>query len=430
MSEYINNTARRKESIKAILKQLHAGKTVEEVKEEFAAALAETDAAEITEVEQMLIDEGMPAEEIMRLCDVHVLLFQDSLDRKPRPEGAPGHPIYTFNVENSLVQRALTNLGKSLGELKTAPTTETLEKVRRQVKKLMEFERHYLRKENLVFPYLERYKFPGPSVVMWGIHNEIRTAWKKLAKLVELDLDSIPGQIGTVDELYAFLDEAIRGMVYKEESILFPAALERLKPADWDAIRQQEAEIGYCYVQVQPGTGAVTQTADTQTLPEMDLPVPVPAKTAGTVETPPIPPLESSAVAAVSLNTGALTPDQINLMVQNLPIEITFVDENDEVRFYSMTKERLFPRSAAIIGRKVQKCHPPQSMDRVQRILDDFRSGKRDEAEFWIQMRGMFIHILYYAMRDADGSYRGALEVTQNLNRARSLEGERRLADD
>lgn len=428
MSEYINNTTRRKEQIKEILKQLHAGKSVQEVKEQFAEVLAGTGANEITEVEQMLIDEGLPAEEIMRLCDVHVLLFQDSLEKRSRPEGVPGHPIYTFNVENNLVKRVISNLTKALTALKGSPSPEALEKVRRQVRKLMEYERHYLRKENLLFPYLERYRFPGPSVVMWGIHNEIRANWKKLAKLVEADLASVLNRMGEIEELVSSLDEAIRSMVYKEETILFPASLERLKGEDWDAIRQQEAEIGYCYVQVQPGTGAVSLKAEEQTLPEIEIPAPAspaaPEQPAANPQ-PPQPP-----IGGIPLNTGALTPDQINLIFQNLPVEVTFVDENDEVRFFSLTKERLFPRSAAIIGRKVQNCHPPQSLDRVQRILDDFRAGKRDVAEFWIQMRGMFIHILYYAMRDADGTYRGALEVTQNLNRARSLEGERRLLDE
>ena len=428
MSEYINNTSRRKEQIKEILKQLHAGKSVQDVKEQFADVLAGTGASEITEVEQMLIDEGLPAEEIMRLCDVHVLLFQDSLDKHTRPEGTPGHPIYTFNVENNLVKRVLSNLGKAVAALKEAPSTQALEKVRRQVRKLIEFERHYLRKENLLFPYLERYHFPGPSVVMWGIHNEIRANWKKLAKLVESDLETVLSQMQAVDELIAALDEAIRSMIYKEETILFPASLERLKSEDWEVIRQQEAEIGYCYVQVQPGTGAVALKAEEQPLAEIE--IPVPAKPAAPEQPPAEPQLPQPPAGAIPLHTGALTPDQINLIFQNLPLEVTFVDENDEVRFFSLTKERLFPRSAAIIGRKVQKCHPPQSLDRVQRILDDFRAGKRDVAEFWIQMRGMFIHILYYAMRDADGTYRGALEVTQNLNRARSLEGERRLIDD
>jgi hypothetical protein len=132
----------------------------------------------------------------------------------------------------------------------------------------------------------------------------------------------------------------------------------------------------------------------------------------------------------IPLNIGALSAEQIDLMLTALPVDITFVDENDEVRFFSQTRERIFPRSPAIIGRKVQNCHPPQSVDRVQRILNDFRAGERDVAEFWISMQGMFIHIRYFALRDAAGAYRGTIEVTQNIAPLRALEGERRLLNE
>jgi uncharacterized protein len=130
------------------------------------------------------------------------------------------------------------------------------------------------------------------------------------------------------------------------------------------------------------------------------------------------------------LDTGILTLQQINLMLRNLPVDITFVDEHDTVRYFSQSRERIFERTEAIIGRAVQNCHPPQSVHRVERILNDFRSGKRDAAEFWIQMGPKFVHIRYFAMRDAAGNYRGTIEVTQDLAPLRALEGERRLLDD
>jgi PAS domain S-box-containing protein len=130
------------------------------------------------------------------------------------------------------------------------------------------------------------------------------------------------------------------------------------------------------------------------------------------------------------LSTGDLTLSQINLMLKTLPVDITFVDENDTVRYFSETPERIFKRTPAIIGRKVQNCHPPASVDKVVRIVEDFRAGKRDTAEFWIQMGGKFIHIQYYAMRDEAGNYRGTLEVSQDLTELRKLEGERRLLEE
>jgi DUF438 domain-containing protein len=132
---------------------------------------------------------------------------------------------------------------------------------------------------------------------------------------------------------------------------------------------------------------------------------------------------------ALPLDVGALTLDQINLLLKNLPVDVTFVDENDRVRYFSQSRERIFRRAPAIIGRRVQQCHPPQSVHRVQQIVDDFRSGTRDEAEFWIQMGGRFIHIRYYAVRSPDGEYRGTLEVSQDVTGIRALQGERRLID-
>ena len=129
------------------------------------------------------------------------------------------------------------------------------------------------------------------------------------------------------------------------------------------------------------------------------------------------------------LTTGDLTLSQIDLLLTHLPVDVTFVDENDEVRYYSETPERIFKRAPAIIGRKVEKCHPPASVDKVVEIVEAFKSGERDSAEFWIQMGGKFIHIRYFAMRDTEGKYRGTLEVSQDVTDIRKLEGEKRLLD-
>ena len=147
---------------------------------------------------------------------------------------------------------------------------------------------------------------------------------------------------------------------------------------------------------------------------------------------PPTAPVAAPQTAAgeLPLQTGALTGPQISLLLTHLPVDVTYVDADDTVRFYSETPERIFRRTPAIIGRKVQKCHPPASVHSVQRILDDFRAGRRDTAEFWIQMQGKFIHIRYFALRDKQGRYEGTIEVTQDLTQIRQLEGERRLLDE
>ncbi len=415
MSEWINNVTRRKEIIKNILRQLHAGKSIDEVKSEFAALLTEVDATEIAEVEQQLIQEGLPAAEIQRLCDVHVAVFRESLDKNQSPDMTPGHPLYTLRIENRAAEEVLDNLRHVLEDLKEHPNSITLQLAHKQLDKLRSFDKHYLRKENLLFPYLEKHGFSGPSTVMWGIHNDIRSDWKTLATLLEAGVGEDAAKfVNEIDTIFARIDTAMREMFYKEENILFQAALDRLQEAEWADIRAQEDEIGFFFVQPedwQPQSPVQASPAPSA--------APLAASEAILANGHPLP-----------LNIGALTLEQINWMISTLPVDLTFVDEQDEVRFFSQTRDRVFERSPAIIGRKVQHCHPPQSMDRVQRILDDFRSGVRDEAIFWIQIGSKFVHIAYYALRDEKGSYRGTLEVTQDITRLRQLEGERRLLDD
>ncbi|MGC9394923.1 MAG: DUF438 domain-containing protein [Anaerolineae bacterium] len=407
MSEYINNQTQRQKTLKNIIRQLHAGASVEEVKAQFAELLAGVGGDEIARIEQALVGEGLDPDEIKPLCDVHVAVFRESLDDQSDPQTIPGHPVFTFRAENLAVGRVLDNVRAALDNYKTAPGEATLQAAQESVRKLREYDKHYLRKENILFAYMERYDFSAPSKVMWAVHDDIRAGWKKLTALLEAG----PGEdfaefTAQLDETFALEDQTLRDMIYKEHKILFPAAMARLSEKDWGEIRAQEGEIGYCYI-----------AAGRQWQARVD-------------------PREAEAQAGfapeglIPLNVGALSAEQISMMLTALPVDITLVDENDEVRFFSQTRERIFPRSPAIIGRKVQNCHPPQSLDRVQRIIDDFRAGERDVAEFWIEMHGMFIHIRYFALRDATGAYRGTIEVTQNIAPLRALEGERRLLNE
>jgi DUF438 domain-containing protein len=411
MSEYINNQAQRRETLKRLIHELHEGRAVDDVKAEFATLLKDVGAAEIAEVEQALIAEGLPEAEIKRLCDVHVAVFRESLDTHPRPETIPGHPVHTFRAENEAAGWVLDALHKALDALAGSPGPASVERARRSLRQLQEYDRHYLRKENILFPYLEHHGFTGPSSVMWAIHDDVRAGWRALDQLLAAGPgDDTAAAFGArVQVVFQPLDTAIREMFYKEEHILFPTALEKLSEEEWRAIRAQEAEVGYAYVE--PGDRWPLQAAALE-----------PAR----------PPVETREPGEdlLHLDTGALTVQEVSRVLTHLPVDITFVDKDDTVRFFSATKERVFPRSSAIIGRKVQKCHPPASVHRVQRIVDDFRVGRRDEAEFWIQMQGKFIHIRYFALRDEEGEYQGTLEVTQDVTRIRSLEGERRLLDD
>ena len=407
MSEMIKDEAlrgeQRKNALMDVIKSLRAGRTVDEVKGEFSALLQEVDGGEIAELEQALIADGLPEDEIKRLCDVHVAVFEGALELQAPPEASPGHPIDIMRAENAKAESAMQ-------ALELAIIDGDWDQARARLATLRLYERHYVRKENILFPYLERYGFTGPSSVMWAIHDDIRTGWKSLdALLAEGPKSGADAHRVRIESSSSGLIRTMRDVIYKEEHILVPAALERLTERDWQEVRAQGPEVGY--FQVAPDGEWQDKTAQPEGHGEaVRVAAPDPADS-----------------GLLPLDTGLLTGTELNLLLTHLPIDVTYVGVDDTVRYFSAGRERIFPRSPAIIGRKVQKCHPPASMHRVQQILDDFRSGTRDEAEFWIQMAGKFIHIRYFALRDGQGAYQGALEVSQDVTGIRQLSGERRL---
>jgi DUF438 domain-containing protein len=344
----------------------------------------------------------MPAEEVKRLCDVHVQVFKESLAGQSLPAAIPGHPLHTLLEENRVLDKHLASWNRLLDRLEArgADWTSLQGGVSASLENLAEVEKHYLRKENQLFPLLEAKGVSGPSKVMWAIHDDIRVMLRDLRP--RLDGENVPQFIAAGRKL----STAMADMIYKEEKILLPMSLESLDDTDWARVKRGEEEIGYAWVL--PGTDWRPAVS-----PE---------------GLPPLPAYQRPG-ALVELATGALTPEQINLMLTHLPVDITFVDETDTVRYYSGTPERIFPRSPAVIGRQVQNCHPPASVHLVNRILAAFRQGSRSSAEFWIQLNGRFVLIRYFAVRDAGGAYRGCLEVSQDATAIRGLQGERRLLD-
>jgi DUF438 domain-containing protein len=395
-------------ALKEIIKALHAGEDMAVLKQRFTQLISGVEASEIAKMEQALMDEGLPAEEIKRLCDVHVEIFKEALEEQDRPEPPIGHPIHTFMKENRASEKVMSETSMLMGRMGQSPGLEAFKENSQMlgtlIERLSEIDIHYTRKENQLFPMLEAHHFTGPSQVMWSIHDDIRANLKQAR---EAFADSDPE--GTLTPLKEAI-LAIRDMIYKEEHILFPASLDMLSDPEWIKVKAGEADIGFAWVV--PDTG----------WPEDIIKEPE--------EVPPEPAEVLKDVAgALGLDTGRLTLEQINLMLTHLPVDLTFVDENDRVAYYSEGPQRIFPRSPAIIGREVRNCHPPKSVHLVNKILDAFKSGSRNTAEFWIELGGKFIYIRYFAVRDAGGYYRGCLEVSQDLTRIRKLEGQQRLLD-
>jgi len=391
MSEYLGGKKERQEALKKIIMELHQGKDVQKAKEQFKELVRNVSAQEISQLEQALIEEGVSPEEIQELCDVHVEVFKESLEQEKAPEEVPGHPVHTFMLENREIEKVLEEWNLLIEKIKE----EDKEKLEKQLEKLRQIEKHYLRKENQLFPFLEKKGVKGPSQVMWGIHDEIRDKLKEIKKALDKD------DFSFVENLGKETSKQILDMIYKEEKILFPMALEKLSQQEWIKVKEGEKEIGFSFIT--PKDNWKPEIVEEEEKPFSQ--------------------------EAVKLDRGYLTPEQLDLMIKNLPLDITFVDENDEVCFYSAKENRVFPRSPGIIGRKVQDCHPPDSVDIVVKILKEFKAGTKDRADFWIKMGGKFIFIQYFPLFDEDRNYRGVIEVTQEVDHIRELEGEKRLLD-
>lgn len=392
----------RLETLKDIIRVLHRGGELDVQKRRFRELIKDVSPAEIAAMEQALIREGMPEEEVKRLCDVHVEVFKESLGEQPLPSAIPGHPLHTLMEENRALEKHLEGWNTLLERLKA--DRSAWQRLKREAAEalavLFQVDKHYLRKENQLFPLLEAKGISVPSKVMWAVHDDIRTMMRDLKQ--NLDSED-PDRVVVKGKA---LGETLADMIYKEEKILLPMALETLDEADWARVKKGEAEIGFAWVE--PGTGWQPSVS-----PDVLTPIPSYRRPGADVE----------------LTTGSLSPGQVDLLLTHLPLDVTFVDETDTVRYYSGSPERIFPRSPAIIGRKVQNCHPPASVHVVNRILSAFRDGSRSAAGFWIRKNNRLIHIRYFAVRDGDGTYRGCLEVSQDVTEIQDLAGEKRLLD-
>jgi hypothetical protein len=411
MSEFFG-TPQKREPLKQIVKQLHAGKSVSDLKHEFADVLEGLSAEEIAQMEQELIDEGFGVESIQQLCDVHVEVFEDELKKQKDEHVLPGHPVYTYKEENRELEKRLEKLDDEIKAYKK--TSGNLEAVIGLLSDLKNFEKHYQRKENQLFPKLEQTGFNGPTSVMWGKHDEIRDRLKETLSLCREE--ATPKQI---KKSGSALIQAMKNMIFMEEKILFPTSVKRLDPITWAHIHAEEKEIGFVWTT--PGSTwdpsiAIRAAAGRR-------------KERGEAEPEPVKVSEAAAEGLIDMQEGKLTAEQLNLMLTNIPIDLTFVDENDKVCYYSATDDRIFPRTPAIIGREVAKCHPPKSVHVVEKIVEAFKNREKDKAMFWLDFAGRKVMITYYPVFDGDDNYRGVIEFSQDITEIQRLEGEHRLLD-
>lgn len=437
MSEYINNREYRQKVLKQLIMELHDGKTVDEVKERFEKLIEGVSASEISMMENQLIMEGLPITEVQRLCDVHAAVFKGSIEEIHMPEDPaliPGHPVNTFKMENRALERLMDKtIRPLLSELKNNDSPDLRGKLFAEFTKLYELDNHYLRKENLLFPFLEKYEITGPPKVMWGVDDEIRKDIKDvISALKEPECDGKE----LLDKANAAIDR-VHEMIFKEDNILFPMAIETLSEDEWLKIAAESHELGYCIYEPKkvwkPVRVNVEEKAKKEVMKDA-MKDTTTDKDSGVMKDEK--PYDGSSSESehkgdyIKFETGLLTQKEIEAMLNTMPVDITFVDKDGIVKYFSQGTERIFPRTKAVIGRTVSNCHPPASVHIVEQIVEDLMSGKKDFEDFWIKMGDKYTLIRYFAVRDKDGSYIGTLEFTQNIAPIKALEGEKRLISD
>lgn len=307
-----------------------------------------------------------------------------------------GHPVSIYFREKELIKQLLAELTA------TDPALEN-QKYYNILNQLQTIERRFERKENQLFPSLEKRGWNGPSQGMWSFHDNLREQFRLLRKKMDArEYDEISADA-------SFLVNGIHRLLLIEETVLFPNALEILNEEDWINVRTGEEEIGWMLPQAPVGFPEEEYVHPSKDFTKKEL--------------------SFSLENTSHYDEGYMTVEQVNLLLKTMPLDITYVDENDKVIFYNRGEERVFPRSAGIIGREVKFCHPPKSVGTVLRILEEFRKGTKNESSFWINFKGRLIYIRYFAVRDARKTYRGVIEMSQDITDIKNIEGEKRLLD-
>lgn len=405
MSELINNSTERKKRLKELILKLHAGESQEIVRQQLLESLSQIPYGEVVEVEQELISEGLPAEEVLKLCDAHSAVLEGNIDLSSSKKIPEGHPVDVMINENSELKKVTLEIDIILNEISVDDEInieKSVLKLRSLFNSLFDVDKLYRRKEYLLFPFLENQGITGPPKVMWGKHDEIRDLIKGSIELLQTPSISREELIASSEIILFPAIKGVVDMTKKEEEILFPMALDKLSESEWYEISKQSLQIGFCLYD--PPKEWKPLWAKEDSVNELN-------KTGQNIQLP----------------SGSFTVEELLAIMNTLPVDMTFVDKEDKVKYFSQGKERIFQRNRAILNRDVRHCHPPASAHIVDKIIEDFKSGKEDQAPFWINTGGKMIHIAYFALRNEKGEYLGTLEVSHDISGYRKLEGDQRI---
>ncbi len=425
MNEVINNRKSKQQQLKKLIRKLHEGAAVEEVQEEFNQLTIGVTANEIVEMEQALVDEGMPVEDIQRLCDVHAAVFKGSIedihkqDAKMLLDFNEGHPLQIFKSENRAIEilldkEILIYLNSYIEDSSRVNKKLLLE----ALNKLVSIDKHYSRKENLIFPYMEKYNITAPPQVMWGVDDEIRNRIKSVIDTTDNETKDLLFIKDAVKDLVIQVHE----MIFKEEKIMFPMISDLFTQKEWTEIKKSSDEIGYTLINEAESWSPDTAEKKEDSKSQVQNQKITTAEEKNNIEV-----VTKDSQTKIMFDAGALSSEEVNSILNTLPFDMTFVGADNRVKYFTQGKERIFARPITIIGRHVKNCHPPKSVHIVEQIVEDLRTGKKESEDFWIKMGDKFVYIRYFAVRNKQGEFLGTLEISQDIKSITELEGEKRL---
>ena len=378
----------RQEKIKELMLRLHQGEKEEIIQEEFNKHFDSVSPYEIQVMERNLMQEGITYEEIMRLCKIHASLMSAKVESG---EGMPdfekeGHPVMVLKKENLALRGAIDRIERLLQAYVSSKDEELLKGLKRQIGLLDQFENHYLRKEYALFPIMETKGITAPPKVMWGVHDEIREIYKNFKQAFDEQSDDV------MEQFLAAKEELLE-MIFKEENILIPMVAQAFHVDDWEKMAQDTPQYGYCIV-----------------TPEAEWKVEKKSSTVQSKE-------EIQETGDIPLSTGSLSLEQLDLLLNLLPMELSFVDKDNIVKYYNEGngEEKIFKRTKSAIGRDVINCHPPKSHAIVKQLFEQLKSGQNEKEEMWFKKEDKMIHVTYHAVRNTQGEYMGVLEYVQNI---------------
>ena len=421
--------------LRDILLDLHHGASPESVQERFNANFAGVSAIEISLMEHELMnsDTGITFEDVMELCDVHANLFKDAVDGVDLAESDhPGHPVRVFKDENLALRAALIRVRRLLDSYAECDEPNSQEEIskglKRQLDLLGQFDRHYQRKEELFFPIMEAYGHDAPPKVMWGVDDQIRDLFELVRKTaVQLPQSDIQEVKATFE---AFAQE-FESMIFKEESILLMILLETFTQDDWLKIAAESPVYGYAIIrpaaQWQPQRVRFEAASPAQPADQQQQIIDTPQGRFTIQFTPNEAGEQVNRTTAQPFGNGYLSVEEANLILNHLPLEITFVNKEDIFQYYNDStpaQEMIFKRTPSQVGRHVELCHPPKLLPRVKKIFSALRTGKKDKFDMWFksESRGQFVHVTYAAVRDAQGEFQGVLEYVQDIAPFRAID--------